>query len=284
MIPNFKRSERKLATSASGGFQISNFLIISLVLVNVTLSGQQALRTIGNDAFAPGETLKYRVFYDSWLTNWMTAGYGSMTISESDRQFYERKVYHIVVTGKSAGLFNLFYKVDDCFETYLDQEAIIPWYFIRRTKEGSYIFKDDVAFDQFEQKYKSSRMEKTIPPNLQDIVSAFYYMRTFDFDSAEVNDEYYLDFYLDDSIYTSRVIFLGREYIETKQGVFRCMKFKPQVAQGEIFQEPYPMVIWVTDDRNKIPVLIKSAVYVGSVSIELIKYSGLLYPIEALVE
>ena len=73
----------------------------------------------------------------------------------------------------------------------------------------------------------------------------------------------------------------GKEIAETKLGKFRCLKFKPMVAQGEIFQEPYPMTLWVTDDRNKAPVLAKSMVIVGSVKIELVKIEGLKYPMEA---
>ena len=57
-----------------------------------------------------------------------------------------------------------------------------------------------------------------------------------------------------------------------------------QIEQGEIFQEPYPMLIWVTDDRNKAPVLVKSTVIVGSVKIELIEVEGLKYPLESLTD
>ncbi len=38
------------------------------------------------------------------------------------------------------------------------------------------------------------------------------------------------------------------------------------------------MELWVSDDQNKIPVLMRSAVFIGSVKIELIEYRGLRYP------
>jgi hypothetical protein len=50
------------------------------------------------------------------------------------------------------------------------------------------------------------------------------------------------------------------------------------VAVGEVFADPYPMEMWVTDDKNKIPVLMKSAVFIGSVKIELVEYRGLKWP------
>ncbi len=246
-------------------------------------SYSQSLRTMNNDAFQSGEVLKYRVFYDSWLTSWLTAGTGTMKVTGDDKKFDGRDTWHVVLEGKSNGIFNLFMKVDDHFESYIDKKSMFSWKFIRRTHEGKFRMDDDVYFSQDSLTARSRTAVKPISPYVQDIVSAVYYMRSLNFDTAKVNDEYYLNFYLDDSLYTSRVVFLGREYVETSLGTFRCLKFKPQVAKGEVFQEPYPMVLWVTDDRNHIPVLGKSAVYVGSIMIELIECSGLKYPLKPMV-
>ena len=237
------------------------------------------MRTVENPAFQPGEYLRYRVYYDSWLTAWITAGYGEMIVENSPEKFQGRDAYRVVVTGKSTKFFNMFMKVEDRFESYIDKEAFLPWKFIRRTHEGSYVKHDDVLFDYDRMTATSRQMERSIPEGLQDMVSAFYYMRTFDFDTAEAGDEYYIKFYLDDSLYNSRVIFQGREVVETEAGTFPCLKFKPQVAMGEVFTESYPMTLWVSDDRNKIPILGKSGVYVGSISLELVEYKGLRYPL-----
>ena len=79
----------------------------------------------------------------------------------------------------------------------------------------------------------------------------------------------------------SAIQFAGREVIETDLGVFRCLAFKPMVATGEVFSNPYPMKLWVTDDENKLPVLAKSEVVIGSVKMELIKFSGLRHDMKA---
>lgn len=258
-------------------FIIKNFLLLFFVIPMLVL-GQNEFRKVPNETFLPGEFLKYRVYYDSWMTANLTAGYGTMQIDTGLAITNGRETYHITVTGNSAGLFTLFYKVRDRFETYMDREAMMPLKFIRRTHEGSYRRDDDVTFDQVRHIAQSRRDKVMIPPNTHDIVSAFYFVRTLNFDTAEINDAYYLDFFLDDSIYHSEIIFLGREWVDTGFGEIYCMKFKPRVAVGEIFQEPYPMELWVSDDRNKIPVLMRSAVFIGSVKIELIEYRGLRYP------
>lgn len=259
--------------------QFSLFLIFFILFSTSAHAQETEFRTVENDVFGHGEFLRYRVFYDSWLTTWITAGIGEMKVDEEPVIVSGRETWHVTVTGQSVGLFTLFFKVRDKFETFIDKQGMMPLKFIRRTHEGKYRIDDDVIFDQSRHTTVSRREKDTVPPYVQDIISSFYYLRTFDFDTAEVNDEYYLDFYLDDSVYNSRIVFLGREWVETSLGKFYCLKFKPQVAKGEVFQEPYPMMLWVSDDKNKIPVLGKSAVYVGSVSLELIDYSGLKYPL-----
>lgn len=257
------------------------FLFFFLPLVPAALIAQDSTKYVDEVPFQRGETAKYRVYYDSWLTSGISAGTGYITIKDDVRVINGRNTFHFEVIGRSAGMFSWFFKVDDHFDSYADEETIVPYHFVRRTHEGSYKYEDEVDFDQVNHIAKSRRAEKPIPPNIKDIVTAFYYMRTIDYSDAEINQEYMLDFYLDDSAYVSKIIYLGKEIVETSLGKFRCLKFKPMVAQGEVFQEPYPMVLWVTDDRNKAPILGKSAVIVGSVKLELVKVSGLKYPMEA---
>lgn len=256
-------------------------ICLILLMVPLGLEAQDSVKYVEEIPFQRGEKGKYRVYYDSWITSGISAGVGYISIKDDVRQFNGKNTFHFEVVGKSVGLFNWFFKVDDHFDSYADEESIIPYHFVRRTHEGSYKYEDDVYFDHEKGIAKSTRAEKPIPSGIKDIVSAFYYMRTIDFSDIKKGQEYYLPFYLDDSAYVSKIIFLGKEIVETNLGKFRCLKFKPMVAQGEIFQEPYPMTLWVTDDRNKAPVLGKSMVIVGSVKLELVKIEGLKYPMEA---
>ena len=257
------------------------YICFLLLLIPQGMIAQDSIPYVDEIPFQRGERGKFRIYYDSWLTSGISAGIGIISIKDDVRQFNGRNTFHMEVIGRSVGFFSWFFKVDDRFESFVDEETIVPYHFIRQTHEGSYKYDDEVDFDHENNIAKSRRTEKPIPPNIQDIVSAFYYMRTIDFSDIEEGQEYMINFYLDDSAYVSKIIYLGKEIVETRLGKFRCLKFKPMGAQGEIFQEPYPMTLWVTDDRNKAPILVKSAVIVGSVKIELVKIEGLKYPMEA---
>ena len=257
-------------------------LFVGVALLHL-LASTQPYRSVENTAFTRGEKLTFRVYYQSMLTGKVTAGEANLEVKKKSATKNGRESYHIVGTGHSKGAFNLFFKVNDRFETFVDEEAIIPWYFIRRTREGGYKKDDEVTFNQSKGIAVSRNAVKKIPPNSQDILSVFYYARTLDITGVMPNESFPLSFFLDDSLYVSKIVFLGREQIKTEVGTFNCLKFKPMVIKGEVFSEPYPMELWITDDKNRVPVMVSSAVIVGSVKMELISYEGLRNPITSKV-
>jgi hypothetical protein len=256
------------------------FFIIQLLIVHCFLSTafSQPFAPVRNDAFVRGEKLTYRAYYDSYVTGKVTAGIATLTVEQNPKVYDGRPAYHVVGEGHSKGAFNWFYKVNDRFETYIDEEFLIPWFFMRRTQEGDYRYSDDVKFNQYSGSVLSTRKNKKVPPGTHDILSAFFYARTLDLSNLVPGQNIPINFYLDDSLYVSQIRFAGREEVITDLGKFRCLRFKPMVATGNVFSQPYPMDVWITDDRNHIPVLAKSEVVVGSVKLELIGFSGLASP------
>ncbi len=250
----------------------------------IFLSGSlfaQELRKVENNAFKRGEFLKYKVYYHSLLTGNVKAGEATMEVTKEKKTISGRQTYHVIGKGKSKGAFNLFFKVNDRFETYIDDVAMLPWIFIRRTREGGYVKDDDVVFNQIKNTAKSRTTERVVPPNIQDILSAFFYARTVDYSDAAVGDVFDIPFFLDDSVYNATMIYMGKEEIEIDMGKFNAIKFKPKVATGEVFDEEYPMTLWVSDDENLLPLIAESEVIVGSVRIELIEYAGLANHLKA---
>ncbi|MBW6491611.1 MAG: DUF3108 domain-containing protein [Lentimicrobium sp.] len=263
---------------------ILKYILLSccLMLIKISLAAQP-YRYVENTAFARGEKLTFRVYYQSFVTGKVTAGEARLEVKDKPVTQNGRSTYHIVGTGESKGAFNLFFKVNDRFETFIDDQALIPWYFIRRTREGGYKKDDEVTFHQNNGIAVSRNAVKKIPENAQDILSVFYYARTLDITGVQPNESFPLSFFLDDSLYVSKIVFLGREQVKTSLGTFNCLKFKPMVIKGDVFAEPYPMVLWITDDKNRLPVMVSSAVIVGSVKMELISYEGLKNTLSSLV-
>ncbi|MCY7327202.1 MAG: DUF3108 domain-containing protein, partial [Saprospiraceae bacterium] len=62
---------------------------------------------------------------------------------------------------------------------------------------------------------------------------------------------------------------------------YNTLKFQPDVIAGNVFKEGEGMSVWVSDDQNRIPLLIESPVSVGSVKMVLKEYWGLKYDFTA---
>ena len=263
-------------------FKINKLAFVMLCLISFSLKSQP-LRKINNESFQRGEQLTFRAYYDAILTGKVTAGEATLEVTNENKQIAGRNTYRIVGVGTTKGAFNYFYKVYDRYETIIDEDAISPWIFIRRVNEGGFKINQDIVFNQMRNiatctnnntKGSSNKVAKT-PPNVQDIVSLFYYARTFDVSNIKTGDEYIIKFFIDDSTYTTKIKFMGRETIKTSLGKVKCLKFKPMVLVGNFFKDPYPMVLYISDDKNHLPILAESAIIVGKVKLELVKYTGL---------
>ena len=256
------------------------FLIIIFLLSCLSVF-PQSYRTVNNTAFVRGEKLTFRVAFNSSLTGSITGGKATLEVKDNNKALNNRSTYHVVGEGKTTGFIELFYKVNDRFESYFDQDALIARQFIRRTRENNYKKDDLVVFRQEDLLAVSLTKIVKVPANIQDVISAFYYARTLDISNLEPGGIIHIPFFLDDSVYNSRVIFKGRETVKTKLGKFKCIAFRPMVATGYAFDDPYPITIWLTDDANRIPILIESEQSVGRARVELLSYSGLANPVTA---
>lgn len=240
-----------------------------------TVKKSTNLPSVKHNSFKRGERLEFEVSY-----GWINAGEAIIEITEEKKSIAGRDVLHVVGKGNSMGTFNWFFKVRDTYETYLDADGIFPWIFVRDIEEGGFKMKQYYTFDQFKRKVKTKKGKQfDVPVGVQDMISAFYYARTFDFSDAKPNQVYEMHIFIDNELWPLRIRYLKKERIKVDKGTYDCMVFVPVVQEGRIFKKEEDMMVWVTDDENKIPIQAKSKIRVGSVTMEIRDYSGLANPV-----
>ena len=259
------------------------WILLALIAMGTGSAEASSGRKVENTAFKRGELLVFRAMYNSRLTGNVVAGEATLEIQHANVVVGGSPAMHIVGTVNSHGLFNLFFKVENRYDSYIDEVSMSPRRFSRRVREGRYRRNEEVIFDHTRKMAISNRGTTTIPPYVQDIISAFYYARTFDLTDVKPGDTFEVDFHLSDSVYVSRILYEGPELITTRLGTFKTLKFKPQVQEGTVFGQPYPMTLWISDDDNKFPVLVESGLVVGSVRLELAEFRSLRNPITSFV-
>jgi hypothetical protein len=256
----------------SANFNQSRSQVISENMESTTAADQLPVKK--NTAFREGEVLTYRLHYGL-----LNAGVAVLEVKPDILDINGRKVYHIVGNGYTTGTTDWFFKVRDRYETYMDKDALLPWLFIRRVDEGGFKFSQDYAFNHYTRKVDIGNNQKfDVPPGVQDMVSAFYAARNLDLSNTKEGDIISLPCFVDKELWPLMIRYIGKEVIETDIGKYRCLKFQPIVQKGRVFKKDEDLCVWISDDKNHIPMRAKAEVLVGSIKMDITGVKNLTNP------
>lgn len=251
-------------------------LFICFILTSTQISFAQE-----KTAFQGGEWFKFEMSYSGFFK----AGNATLEVKES--KYKGKPVYHVIGKGWTTGAIKWFFKVEDRYESYFDKKTGLPYKSIRKIDEGGHTKDIEIEFDQANKKAlvinKKHKTEQTYATekDVQDMVSAFYYLRNnYDTESIKEGDMVSLNMFFDEENYVFQLKFLGRETIKTKFGKVKSLMFRPYVMAGRVFKEEESLTLWVSADENKIPLMIKADLRVGSLRTELEAFKGLKHPFQ----
>lgn len=228
-------------------------------------------------AFKDGEWLRYKMSYSGFLRA------GSAILEVKEETYQGKKVFHTIGKGWTSGMIKWFFEVDDTYESYFDKEQVKPYLFKRKIDEGGYKKHRITSFNYhnntaYVQDFIEQKDTIVSINNVQDLLSSFYYLRNKDISQLKEGDEFTLDMFLDNQVYAFKLKYLGKEALRTRYGKINTLIFRPLVQSGRVFKEQESVTIWITDDKNKIPVKMKASLAVGSLRADLEDYRGLVHP------
>lgn len=258
-------------------------IILMFILPFPSDDGTEPDSPLAETPFQKGEQLYFRAMYHSRITGNVTAGDASLIIDPKPAMIDGIPALKIVGRANTRGMFNLFFKVENEYVSHFSTDIMAPVWFHKTVREGRHNRNADVRFfwDEGKIQTKDTVIETADP--VQDLISAYYYARHFDMQSAEPGDSYEVRFFHRDTVYVSRILFEGREQITTSLGTFNTLRFKPEMLRGQVFSQPYPMTLWVSDDKNKIPIRAESGLIVGRARLDLAGFRGLKNEIRSFV-
>lgn len=268
-----------------------NIAIVStaLIVALLTLSFQNnsstvqnanfAYRKMSNSAFKEGEKLKFRAHYGI-----INAAVITMSVGGSKSNVNGRNCYALKVEGETLKSFDWAYKVRDKFESWLDADALAPLRYAKTVRENKYYDEDLAVYQHDKNKLKATDGTLTMQAYTQDIASALYYARNLDFSAATLNQSYPINIYLDNKIYNLNFTYLGKETLNTDLGKVKCIKLRPKLVVDRVFKSQNDMTVWISDDKNHIPIRVQTAIKVGSIKVDITGYENLKNNFDALVK
>ena len=252
------------------------------------------VRTVSEQelAYQAGEKLVFTMHYE-WGN--LDSDVGTGVVRLDTVRFNGVKAFHCSVDGKTTRLFDFIFKVREDFDSWFTCDGLRPLKFTRDTHEGRYVAKNTYIYNWDAPEpyiaadvYSSSRGQRDLELPLTsctyDLPALFFLARNMDIDNVITGKRYPMTFAIDDDVYNVHFILYGRETVKVKGlGTVKAIKFAARLIAGEVFNGEEDMMIWVSDDGNRIPVKFEAPILVGTASGRLKSYEGLKYPFTSLI-
>lgn len=248
-----------------------------LILVFFSLKGYaQRIDILKESAFNVGETLNYKFRY-----GFFTGAEATLKVEATNFKYNNRETVRLIAQGKTSGTFDIFYKVRNRYESYIDKTKFIPYTYTEDINESDYHRTDKVRFYTAEKKIVAKGGTfKITTDQVFDLVSAYYFSRNINLSSFNIGDKITLNYFLEDGVTPLTIEYIGKEKIKTGMGYFNCRKYSPSIQPGRIFRSGSRLYLWITDDDLHIPVKAQAELVVGAVTMEITGANGLKMPLK----
>jgi hypothetical protein len=238
-------------------------------LVLAALAAVAALAPAGAaraDAFAPGEETVLEVTYLGLPT-----GEGRIVVGEA-----AGPVWPVIFQAKTRGIVG-FIDIREHLVSYWDAEARLPRGSDLRAFEVGDYHQDTARFDRanrqatltVERKGRTSRQTIDIAPDVQDLTSAFMWLRLQPLAAAA---RYEVPVVASSKAFTLVAEVQGREDVETPAGAFHAVKLKVRTQLEGKFSTKRDTFLWLSDDARHVLVKASADFAVGSIIARLKSY------------
>ncbi len=199
---------------------------------------------------------------------------GKATLVAEREKLNRRPVIHYHMRGRTTGLVDKIYEVNDVYESWVDTETYLPVKSVRNVKEQKYRFYDEVIYDHINDSIFSLKSgKKKVPANLNDMISVFFYIRQNDyFEDLLAGKKVQIPVYHGSDLFLMSLKFIGIETIDTKIGRKQCYVVSPRVPTGKLFKDSDDLKIYITKDKNRLPIYAEFELLLGALKCELNSY------------
>lgn len=277
---------------AERGQKITKIYWIVIILLFSPFSAYVQECEVDNFSFKYGERIDYTIYYHL-AGVWVSAG--EVYFKVDSAQISNSDYYHFDSYGRTFSRYDWVYKVRDHYQTYTSVNTFRPLRFKREVNEGSTHIREDYLFNHKHKQVKTLRRIHADSTYVKDtvhyegcgydVLTMIYYARNLNFSGMEVGEKIPIKMFLDNAMHDSYIRYLGREELKIKgMGMFKVIKFSPLLIEGTLFNAGEDMTVYVTDDQNRIPLLIETPILVGSIRARVNKMQGLRHKMESKID
>ncbi len=232
-------------------------------------------------AFDGGEKLTFSASYN--MSGLMTE-LAQVTMETKEVKTSKSTLLHLKCKASTYTKWDSFFKIRDLYEAYVSKRSLLPVLYKRDIYEGGYIKKMKYVYNQSTKTIKSTLNKKngyekkknfSISNEAMDVVSTLYNIRNMDIAKASPGVSKTFSIVFDQKETPVTVTYLGKENVTAGPlGRKECYKLSVS-AKSKAMQGKGRNIVYLTADANKVPVLIKFNIAVGSGQLKLKSVQGL---------
>lgn len=254
---------------------------LTLTLIFSVLSLNSFSQGLSSKSFKSGEHLSYQASYNmsGVLTTFAEVNMKVATVKTNKNSYL-----HLKCTANTYAKWDNFFKIRDLYEAYVTPHTATPVLYKRDNNENGtirkekYIYKgNNIQATYVRGQSGNIKANFTIPDGTKDIVSTLYYIRNLPISTAKSGDRKDFNIVFDRKTKSVTLAFLGTETIPTIFGQKKCYKIGVSLKKGNLLKGKADNIVYITADRNKVPVLIKFNIPVGSGQLKLTKATNLKF-------
>lgn len=243
------------------------FLLVTVSLLGLAHPRLGRAQAASPAPLAPGETLAYDVYWSIFPAGELVA---TLLRDAGNGQAPD----HIKTTARSQGFVSLLFNVQNEFHSYFDPQTLCSRRMSKKINEGRRRKETELVFDSarrlaiLEERDLAKpgsppkHAENEIPACVEDIVTGFYYLRR---QPLEVGKEVRVPVNDGSKTYEVSVEVQARERIQTPLGERSAFRLEPKVFDG-LYKRKGRMLIWMSDDAERLPLRIKAMITLGSIT------------------
>ena len=220
---------------------MKNYIIITIYLLSMINAAEKL-------PFNFGEKLIYDVSFAG-----IKAGKAYLEVLVDNENNNSNEI-HIRFVAKTSFPFSSIYTIDDQIDTWLDIKSLYTKKILKSINQGNYSKESETIID-YENFISITNKDTTdINGYLYDPYSLFYLLRT---KPLILGETIKINTFGGKKITPIQIITKSEEVINTIYGSFNCLVVKPFRKGSTLLKNKGDMMIWFSNDKNKLPVQIK---------------------------
>ena len=245
-----------------------------------------------NLPFQSGEQLEYSVRYKYGIVM-VKAGNAQYAIK--DYTFKGNPAIRTSLAFKTTGIVDAAFKIKDTLYSFFTPK-LIPIFHRKYLHEGKTHYIEEIEYKKFSESFTSVQSRRIKDGDVRfdtllaakgfgyDLLSIFTFVRTLNYADLKTRDTFGLTSFVGRDAVPMNVRYMGQTVLDKGYIKYKTLRFEIDIIDQAFTEPKTSMEIWISDDKNHIPVKLKAKLKIGAAEAELTSTKNLKYPFDSKIE